>query len=747
MAKGGALQNLTDHLRTIDLFNALDAEAWRALEKELELREFESGEAVCYQGDPGDSMYVLFSGRLTVCLGNADGSETIATELEPGAIVGEMALLTGQVRTATIRALQNSQLVRFSKAGFERLADSRPHLVTEFARRVMPRLQLTQLANILTSTFGDLDPSVLRQFQAEAEWRHLGAGEILFRQGDHSDAMYVVVNGRLRIAVQADNGDERIVGESGPGQLVGEFALLAGEPHSATAYALREAGIARISRALFERLVAQSPEVLLPITRLIINRSRSGPARDHKPSMATNIVVLPVGGSGQPLGDFAERLTQALSRYGSTLHLSSERFDVAYGKSGVAMLDDAHPIEVSLKVWLGEQERHHQHIVYEADATWSPWTRRCLRQADRILLVGMAGDSPDMTEIEREMKRRLEDHPRVRTELILIQSPDLENPSGTAQWLDCRKVDAHHHVRRGSNGDFLRLARFLTGRAVGLTLGGGGGRGFTHIGVIRAMRELDIPIDWVGGTSIGAIIGAHCALRLDHASIARMMQWSLKHGNPMNDYTLPLVSLLSGAGFERTYSLMFQDTRIEDLWLNFFAVTANLTTGQTMVHERGLVRKYVRASSSIPGLVPPVPDDGCLLADGGLLNNLPADIMRQKLEGKGIVIAVNVNPTSDLYASTDYGQSLSGWSLALQPLNVTGPKVRVPNIHAILDRMTCLSSIQQAAKQVKRIADVYMHPPIGNIGVFDLDEVEAVADVGYRYARPLLADWAKLRKF
>jgi len=345
-----------------------------------------------------------------------------------------------------------------------------------------------------------------------------------------------------------------------------------------------------------------------------------------------------------------------------------------------------------------------------------------------------------------QMHRRHERMPRARTDLVLVQPADSEVPTGTARWLDTRKVDAHFHVRDGSDGDFRRLARLITGRAVGLALGGGGGRGFTHIGVIRAMYELGIPIDWVGGTSIGSLVGAHCAGRLDARSIGAMVQWGLREGKPMNDYTLPIVAMLSGAGFERTYVLMYQDTLIEDLWINYFAVTANLTTGQAIAHERGLLRKYVRASSSIPGLVPPVPDEGCLLADGGLLNNLPADLVRQRLQG-GHVVAVNVNPTSDPYASADYGQSLSGWSLALQAINPFGPRLRVPNIHAILDRMTCIGSIQQAESVVKKTADVYLHPPVGDIGVFDLDEVEAVAEVGYRYARPILADWKRQRQF
>jgi NTE family protein/lysophospholipid hydrolase len=215
--------------------------------------------------------------------------------------------------------------------------------------------------------------------------------------------------------------------------------------------------------------------------------------------------------------------------------------------------------------------------------------------------------------------------------------------------------------------------------------------------------------------------------------------------NPMADYTLPIVALLNAGKFGKMYQMMFGETQIEDLWLKYYCMSSNLTRGEAVVHEQGPVRKYVRASMSVPGVAPPVPDNGSLLVDGGVLNNLPADVMRQMCGG-GCVIAVDVNPQVDLAASVDYGESLSGWSAAWRQLNPLGPRLRLPTIHAILERTTSLSSVQQA-DAANSIVDLYLHPPIEGFGMFEVAALDRIADVGYRSAQATLAEWKQGRSF
>ena len=244
-----------------------------------------------------------------------------------------------------------------------------------------------------------------------------------------------------------------------------------------TAYAIRDTDVVRFARPVFERLIERYPQVILPITRLIVERCKkvTSAAPAHSPRVTTFVVV--PAGQDVPLPAFARSLADALARFGPTLHLSNERFDRAYGKPGAAQIGEDHPINVALMAWLGDQEHTYQYIVYEADATWTPWTQRCVRQADRVLVVGSAGSNSALGEIEQEVLRRARSGAALRMELVLLHEDKNQLPTGTHAWLAGRTVAMHHHLQRDSRADVERLARFLTGRAVGLVLGGGGARG------------------------------------------------------------------------------------------------------------------------------------------------------------------------------------------------------------------------------------------------------------------------------
>ena len=727
-------------LTSNELFRDVDEAVLHRLAGEMELVSLDAGQQLFLQGDRGDSMYILLQGRLGVSIRNLNGTIAAIDEHGPGASVGEMALLTGQARTATVHASDDAVLVRLSRRGFERLAEQQPDLIYEFARLMLPRFQRALLAGILTDLFGDLDAAAVHTLQAELDWRHLTNGDVLCRQGDAAYGMFVVVSGRLRIIATGVDDHEQVIGEIGAGDTVGEFAILTDDVRSASVYAVRDTDVVYFPRALFERLVERYPRMLLQITRRIVERSKRAAGRvAPRSSVATTFMLLPAD-RDVSLAMFAERLERALARYGPTLRLDKPRFDHMYGRSGAAELAEEHPLEIALRAWLDEQERNFDYIIYEADAAWTPWSQRCLRQADRLLLVGNAASSGVPGTLEQEIARRATNGTPVRMELVLLHPNADRLPSDTRRWITPRSVATHYHIRPDSEADIARLARLLTSRAVGLALGGGGARGFAHIGVIRALHEAGIPIDIVGGTSIGACIGAQVAMGLDWATMVEMNREGFVNINPMADYTLPVVAMLTARKLGKVYTMLFGDTQIEDLWVKYFCMSSSLTRGAAVIHEAGPVRKYVRASMSVPGIVPPVPDGDDLLIDGGVLNNLPADIIRQ-LGGAGYVIAVDVNPAVDLVAAVNYGESLSGWYAAWRRLNPFGTRLRVPSIHAILERTTSLSSVQQAAGLAGGGADLYLHPQLEGFGMFEVKALERIVDAGYRAAQAQLAEW------
>jgi predicted acylesterase/phospholipase RssA len=286
--------------------------------------------------------------------------------------------------------------------------------------------------------------------------------------------------------------------------------------------------------------------------------------------------------------------------------------------------------------------------------------------------------------------------------------------------------------------DFQRLARRLTGRAFGLVLGGGGARGFAHIGVIRALEEAGIPIDMVGGTSMGALIAAGYALGRDHEAMVKLAQ-TFGSSHQLLDYNPPLVSFLAGHKVSRVLKLLYGETHIEDLWRPYFCVSTNLTQAKPMVHRQGPLWKYVRASSAAPGIFAPVLDEGDVLVDGMLVNNLPIDVMREQC-GEGIVAAVNVSLERDLTTDYNFGDGVSAWEVLWSRINPFAPRVKAPTLFATLLRANEVNSVYLKRTQ-ERLADLYFRPPVEGFAALNFSAYEQIIAIGYRDAQQTLAAW------
>src|SRR6202035_4079754 len=193
-------------------------------------------------------------------------------------------------------------------------------------------------------------------------------------------------------------------------------------------------------------------------------------------------------------------------------------------------------------------------------------------------------------------------------------------------WLEGSPVALHHHV--GDAADLGRLARLITRRGGRLVLSGGGARGFAHLGIIRALREARVPIDFVGGSSIGSIIAAGVAVGWSDDEMRLRYRRSFVDTNPVNDYTFPFVALTRGRKVSRLLQREYGDILIEDLRRPFFCVSANLSTGRALEHRDGRLADALRASVAIPGVLPPVFHGDDVLVDGATINNLPVDVMQ-----------------------------------------------------------------------------------------------------------------------
>ncbi|HYA67309.1 MAG TPA: patatin-like phospholipase family protein, partial [Acidimicrobiales bacterium] len=308
-------------------------------------------------------------------------------------------------------------------------------------------------------------------------------------------------------------------------------------------------------------------------------------------------------------------------------------------------------------------------------------------------------------------------------------------PRATAAWLSPRAVDDVFHVRDGVTGDIDRVARVLSSRAVSIVLSGGGPRGFAHIGVLRAVRELDIPIDFIAGSSIGSVIAAVAAQGLaDDDTVATAKESFHKIMN----WTLPIVSMISGKRIAASIVRQFGGIGIEDLWVPYFCVSTSLTRAQAVVHRRGPLGMAIRASVAIPGLLPPVPFGDDLLVDGGVIHNLPVPESRRD-NPKGLVVAVDVAPPGESPPRVDYGLSISGWA-ALRAM-IRG-RSRPSMLHeTVLGSMLIASTRDRDSVVAEGLADLYLLIDAQGCGPFDWEAVERVADAGYASTRETLTAW------
>ncbi|HEX7087293.1 MAG TPA: patatin-like phospholipase family protein [Vicinamibacterales bacterium] len=586
------------------------------------------------------------------------------------------------------------------------------------------------------TVFSKLPPQVFELVVSEFEWTSFEQGELLFSEGDPSDRLYLVVHGRLAITRRGNDGREIVLGWVRPGESVGELALLDGHPRTATVRASRATVTMSIERDQYEALTARVPESLAVLNQLLARRVRQVILAGREEARPADILAVVAASRDAPLTAFCERLCKVLEKEGPVLHLSAARVRAMAGEDAEAAVLSVEQ-RGKLLAWLNAQELRHRFIVLEADVGNTNWTARCLRHGDEILLVARADAPPGGHVVEGSVGRPGQDGFERPRRLVLIHDDAVRRPSGTGAWLDALPVADHHHVRLGVDGDMERLGRFLRRRPVSLALAGGAALGFAHIGVLRALSEAGIPIDFVCGTSMGAIVGGQIALGMSWEEVYRETRRHFRESS-VYDATLPIISFFKARRLDSRLEATAGDTRIEDLWIRYFCVSSNLTNAAPEIHERGSLRRAMRASSAVPGLFPPIRSErGDVLVDGALLNNLPADLAAAR--NGGSVIAVNVIPTVDQVTTGGYQEGASPLQVLLTRMKA-GAGMRPPTIVDLLVRGIFLPTVS-AASRIRTAASLYIEPPLGRYGLLNTKPFDEIVAAGYEAAVEKLRDW------
>lgn len=595
----------------------------------------------------------------------------------------------------------------------------------------MPEVEKRAAILELISTiplFSALSPASLEKVVDRSSERHLVGGEILMREGESGDSMFVLSSGRLRAYVLDSDDSPTVVGEISAGETVGEMALLTDQTRSASVRAVRDSILLELTRDAFQELVAEEPAALAAIAREIVERlGRSIHSTDRSGELRT--ITLVAAGRTGAIHDTARRLEEALARHGTVAVAAVDRL-AGDGLDGSNPDDLGHLIE--------RLEATHDKVLLIADQTSPEWTRHCIGQADRVLLIGDPAVESEPNLVESELLREVARREHTRVDLVMVHDSGRPLPAPVSHWVEQRPGVKCYNLRTGTDAGFPRLARVLTGTAVDLVLSGGGARGLAHIGVLRALEEARVPIDFVGGASFGSVTAAHVALgRGWEETRDQTIRHLVDLGTPV-DLTPPIVALARGAKVRRQLMGGFGEGDIEDMWINFFCVSSNLTRGQVQIHQTGPVWEALRASISIPGVFPPMRStDGDVLVDGAVMNNLPVDVAEQ-LGEPGLMMAVNLRSPVDI-ASQDLPDdgALSGWRTLRHHVAPWRKRSAVPGIVQTMMRTSEIGSVI-SSKVFEQKADIVFRPPVSDFSLMDFSAYEPLIEAGYRHAVTVL---------
>jgi predicted acylesterase/phospholipase RssA/CRP-like cAMP-binding protein len=563
------------------------------------------------------------------------------------------------------------------------------------------------------------------------------------RAGESGGAVYLIVSGRLLVLGSPEPNpdtatipESEVLAELGKGDTVGETSLMTGDPRTATVVALRDSLVAALDQQAFKQLIQAFPlEMMSILTRQLNRRSQESQAHRRHDRPPASIAILPLAPESNASA-FTARLQQALSTFGEVLSVSRETPLVRNSTAAS---------ETRLVEWLNDQENSFRHVLYQAEPAATRWTLRSIRQADRIYLLANAADDPSASALRlkdilhSELRATGAHQPAKHYHLILLHPSGDTRAAGTELWRAAfPMVTEHHHVRLDHDADFARLARSINQRLVGLALGGGFALGIAHIGIIRAMRELNIPIDQVGGTSMGSVVAAACAMHFDYEQMLDVIVVGCAN-SLKRDYTFPVLSLLTGAKMARVLGVHLGNLRVEDFWLPYFSISASLRHASMVVHTQGNALRSVLASSRAPVMFPPLQWGDDLLVDGGLVNNIPADVMRSLTPG-GTVFAVDVSRSEEIPRPTGENLSVSGWKQLLGRFAPRSKRQPTVNMLDVLGRIIRLGGVSRA-QLIRADADCYLAPPLTGFKALDFAQGRQIAEASYEWALQALGSW------
>ncbi len=589
-------------------------------------------------------------------------------------------------------------------------------------------VSIEQLINLLTASddFANLPREILTELAEHLKIEKVAGGSKILAEGSQSDSMFILVSGRLRVSREGRDGELLLYNEVLPGDTVGETAMVLEQPRTADIFAMRDSTLAILNKSDYSRLIKKYPLEFNKVFSLAIYRQLRHQRTINERRRAQSYFFVSVH---QHLDSqyIVKNFQQALSKFGKTQVITST--DLKTTSKGE-----------SVGINLDYEESNNDYLIYLSDNQDVAINKQLFHLADQVVFLADATASSDITEIEEILSKEV-GYSLIRKHLALIHPCSATQCASRTEWQKGRDVERIYPIKPDSHDDHARLARFLLGKAVGLVLGGGGARGFAHLGVLKAFEENKIPIDIISGNSMGALIGACYAIGVPLEEIHHQI---LKHSKDGMKLNFPLISLMSNTGLARAFRKGLGEINIENMWVNYFAAACNLTKAETTVLDSGPLWRAVLASNSPAGLFTPVVNEGQLLVDGAILENVPVQSMRVRLStalerrrGNGKIIAVDVDLKEDLEVPSST-EILSNWNKVKSHFN--SDQQSLPGIFDILLQVAHIGGLNKR-HSTRFLSDFYLEPPLSKFSLMDYKKADAIIKVGYDYTLQQTSEW------
>lgn len=568
--------------------------------------------------------------------------------------------------------------------------------------------------------------------------------ETLIDKYETDNSLYILVYGRLKVFTESQ---KKPIATIVPGDVVGEISFLIDVERTASVIASRDSLLLKIDKGDIDKEIYQDFEqkhqsFTIEMAKKSLERLVKIDKKKEGDSGVKIISIAPASNSDHI--EFSHALGKYLEKKEKTIVLDAKSVDTVFNKEGFAQTHFNSSDNDEIIQWFQKLEEEHQYIILITDHELSPWSTRCLRIADRILFIANPSKSPECNSIEKAFYNRQTSV--LKDSILIIEHAELNSRiKGTRYWIQPRNVSFHFHIEKNETKGFDKVYRYLTNNLVGLVLSGGGAKAFSHIGVLKAFEEHQVPIDFICGVSMGAYLSTMYSYQGLEVLISKTAKFSESY---RGDYTFPYVSFFKGKNIYFYMDDYFGDARIEDLIINCFCVSTNLSKGKLLVHEKGEARKAVRMSTSLPAVFPPMYENGDIIIDGGVIDNMPVDVLKSKILTNRL-IAVDCS-TEENHHGTDcyYEPYISGWKLIYNKFKRFLTRSQKKS-DTIIDIVMLSITLAQKTKKIESSskADYLITIKADDYQILEFEKFHEIVDIGYQTTIEFLENNNEIKNF